>query len=226
MIVLSIKTYNKGKANQLTTHFNSYEFDCNGKGCCNTTHIDSQLVEYLEQIRKHFNKPVFINSAYRCKTHNNKVGGSSNSQHLKGSAADIVVSGVSPEEVAKYAESIGVKGIGLYNTAADGYFVHIDTRNYKSFWKGHKQAYISTFNGATANKNLATTPQTLYFGKKNSDVKLLQERLIVLGYDLGVYGADGHYGTKTYIAVRQFQKDNGLATDGICGAKTWTALLE
>ena len=55
-------------------------------------------------------------------------------------AADIVVKGVKPLEVARYTESIGIKGIGLYSS-----FVHVDTRTRKSFWYGHKQEYRATF---------------------------------------------------------------------------------
>jgi uncharacterized protein YcbK (DUF882 family) len=58
---------------------------------------------------------------------------------MKGKAADIVVQGVSSREVAKYAESIGILGIGLYETSADGYFTHIDTRTTKSFWYGQNE---------------------------------------------------------------------------------------
>lgn len=47
-----------------------------------------------------------------------------------------------------------------------------------------------------------------------------------MGYDLGVYGADGHFGTKTYVAVCQFQRDNGLDVDGIVGNNTWNKILE
>jgi uncharacterized protein YcbK (DUF882 family) len=61
------------------------------------------------------------------------------SRHSKGDAADIVVKGVSSREVAKYAESIGIKGIGLYETSADGHFTHIDTRTSKSFWYGQSE---------------------------------------------------------------------------------------
>ena len=48
-------------------------------------------------------------------------------------AADIAVRGIAPAEVAKYAEFIGILGIGLYETDVDGYFVHVDTRTTKSF---------------------------------------------------------------------------------------------
>lgn len=218
---MSIKTYRKGERNQLTANFNSNEFDCKGNGCCYSTHIDPKLVEYLQQIRTHFNRPIFITSGYRCATHNAKVNGSSGSKHKQGMACDFRVDGVSPAEVCKYAESIGIKGIGIYDN-----FVHIDTRDYKSFWKGHNQVYVSTFGGTTTNKNEAQKYQSCSFGKKNSDVKLLQERLIALGYDLGAYGADGHFGTKTYIAVCKFQRDNGLTVDGIAGTQTWSKVLE
>ena len=57
---------------------------------------------------------------------------------------------MAPREVAKYAESIGVLGIGLYETSADGFFTHIDTRDYKSFWYGQACAARSTFGGTSA----------------------------------------------------------------------------
>lgn len=43
----------------------------------------------LDPLREWYNKPIYINSGYRCKQLNNAVGGVSNSYHLKGMAADI-----------------------------------------------------------------------------------------------------------------------------------------
>ena len=143
-----INRFKKGVSTQLSANFRSTEFDCHGVGCCNETLVDMQLVEYLQKIRDHFGKPIIISSGYRCERHNRSVGGATASKHKAGMAADIMISGVSPSEVAKYAESIGVKGIGLYETAKDGYFVHIDTRVTKSFWYGQDQKYRSTFGGA------------------------------------------------------------------------------
>ena len=131
---MAIKTYKKGTPIQLTTNFKSTEFDCHGNGCCTTTLIDEQLVQNLQKIRSHFNKPVSISSGYRCASHNKSVGGATNSRHSKGQAADISIKGIAPAEIAKYAESIGILGIGLYETDKDGYFVHIDTRTTKAFW--------------------------------------------------------------------------------------------
>ena len=47
--------------------------------------------EVLEPLRSHFGQPVVISSGYRCPPLNRAVGGSPNSQHLKGEAADIRV---------------------------------------------------------------------------------------------------------------------------------------
>ena len=131
---------------KLSTNFKVKEFRC--KDGSDSVLIDGKLVDILQSIRDYFGKPVTINSAYRNATYNRKIGGASGSLHVKGMAADIVVSGIAPSEVAKYAERIGVKGIGLYETAKDGYFVHVDTRTNKSFWYGQAQAYRETFGGS------------------------------------------------------------------------------
>lgn len=157
---MAIKTYKKGTATKLSTNFKSTEFDCHGSGCCSSTLIDEKLVDYVQQIRDHFGKSITISSGYRCVTHNKNVGGATGSYHTKGQAADIVVSGVTPAEVAKYAESIGILGIGLYETDRDGHFVHIDTRTSKSFWYGQKQASRTTFGGTTTSSSAATSSTT------------------------------------------------------------------
>ena len=66
---------------------------------------------------------------------------------------------------------------------------------------------------------------TLRKGASGEYVTLMQTKLIQRGYDLSPYGADGKFGTKTFNALKQFQKDNGLTADGICGKKSWSALL-
>lgn len=47
----------------------------------------------------HFGKLVVINSGLRCEAHSKKVGGAKESQHMKGTAADIRIAGVSPNDV-------------------------------------------------------------------------------------------------------------------------------
>ncbi|MBO7662991.1 MAG: peptidoglycan-binding protein [Clostridia bacterium] len=67
---------------------------------------------------------------------------------------------------------------------------------------------------------------TIRKGNKNTYVKEMQQMLQKLGYSLGICGVDGDFGTATEKAVKEFQRDNGLTQDGICGPKTWTALQE
>ena len=62
----------------------------------------------------------------------------------------------------------------------------------------------------------------VYSGSRSEDVKTLQAQLNALGYDCGT--VDGIFGAKTYNAVVKFQKDRGLAVDGIVGKNTWAAL--
>lgn len=138
-------TYEKGKKVKLAPSFVTTEFDCKGSGCCSATPIDPKLIEYLQDIHDHFDATTTILSGYRCPNYNNKINGAAASQHLKGKAADIRVKGVEPKYVAEYAESIGIKGIGLYEGDDQGNFVHIDTRDSKSFWLGHELVKTNTF---------------------------------------------------------------------------------
>ncbi|MEO1098761.1 MAG: DUF4157 domain-containing protein [Bacteroidota bacterium] len=62
------------------------------------------------------------------------------------------------------------------------------------------------------------------FGSKGEHVVKLQESLVEIGYDLPKFGADGIFGKETYSAVKTFQRDFGLAIDGIVGPKTMGTL--
>lgn len=116
-------------------YFKRSEFACKCGKYCNGFPVEpnEKLVETLETIREHFGVPVTISSGIRCKTHNTNVGGVSKSQHMEGTAADIVVKGVPVSEVVKYAETLMPKtgGIGTYKT-----FTHIDVRSVKARWNG------------------------------------------------------------------------------------------
>lgn len=164
---MAVKTYSKASNTSLSKNFKVSEFACHGNGCCSTVLIDDQLVVYVQKIRDHFGKSITVTSGYRCATHNRNVGGATGSRHAKGQAADIVVKGVAPSEVAKYAESIGIKGIGLYETSKDGHFVHIDTRTTKSFWYGQAQAYRSTFGGSNIISNNTSTTSSGNYAMKD-----------------------------------------------------------
>lgn len=117
-------------------HFKKEEFKCgcDGKYCNGyPVKVDELLISQLELLRSKWNKPIHINSAIRCKDWNKEVGGVSNSQHLKGRAADIRVEGVSPKEVHHESGKIFSNGgVGSYKN-----FTHVDTRGYRVRFKGN-----------------------------------------------------------------------------------------
>lgn len=59
---------------------------------------------------------------------------------------------------------------------------------------------------------------TLRQGMVSSEVSALQSALKQMGYYTDAI--DGSFGTNTYNAVKQFQRDNGIAVDGIVGKNT------
>ena len=105
----------------ISENFNRSEFACSC-GCGFDT-VDAVLLEALEAIRVHFDKPVKVTSSCRCPSHNFDVGGAAGSQHKKGRAADIQVSSVSPDAVASFAEDLGLS-VGRYQS-----FTHVDSRS-------------------------------------------------------------------------------------------------
>ena len=177
--------------------------------------VDEALVVLLQKIRDHFGKSVNINSAYRCEKHNAdpKVGGSKTSHHPKGKAADIRVEGVTPVEVAKYAESIGIRRIGLYDT-----FVHIGSDTTKKFWKGHQGTPVDTFQ-----KTVTLRLPVLKKGSRGDSVMALQAMLENYGYE--EQAGWGTFDHATELALMEYQSDCELAVDGSCGLDTWRSLL-
>lgn len=84
----------------------------------------------LEILRDALNgHPIRVISGFRTRTYNKKIGGATNSQHMHGRAADIIVPKVKPVEVYNTAlklylhEKLFIGGMGLYDK-----FVHIDVR--------------------------------------------------------------------------------------------------
>lgn len=129
----TVKVYSLAKDGdkKLSANFRVREFACQDGS--DPVFVSDKLVNILQAIRNHFGQPANITSSYRTATHNKKAGGSAHSQHLYGMAADFVVVGVSPADVAEYAESLlpNTGGIGRYKD-----FTHIDVRAVKSRWNG------------------------------------------------------------------------------------------
>ena len=213
---MAVKSYKRSDKVQLSKNFKLDEFKCKC-GKCDPILVDDVLVAWLQKIRDHFGKSVNINSGYRCEAHNAspKVGGSKSSHHVKGKAADIRVEGITPVEVAKYAESIGIKRIGLYDN-----FVHIGSDTNKRFWLGHEGKEVETFGGKPRTVTLELP--VLKRGAMGDPVMALQAILEGYGYDIGKIGT---FDDKTENALRCYQEDADLEPDGSCGKATWSSLL-
>ena len=115
---------------KISPHFGVWEFKC--KDNTRVIVLDKALVELLEIIRLHYNKPLHINSGYRTVQYNASLKNSSpKSQHILGKAADIWLNDVSPKQLYSWLDSSypNSLGIGIYDT-----FVHVDVREGKSRW--------------------------------------------------------------------------------------------
>ena len=82
----------------------------------------------------------------------------------------------------------------------------------------------SKYEGTIRPVEYALGDRVIKYGCEGQDVKLMQEMLLKLGYDLGSWGIDGDFGDCTDLALRAFQKDARLGIDGECGPATLVAL--
>jgi hypothetical protein len=122
----NIMVFKRGERVKLSYNFSLYEFECKC-GKCPETLVNMDHIKKLQQLRNDLGCSITISSGYRCPTHNINEGGEKNSQHTKGNATDIVVSGMAPDEVADACEKFD--GLGRYDT-----FTHIDSRGSKARW--------------------------------------------------------------------------------------------
>ena len=121
---------------KLTNNFSLDEFECKC-GCKMPEFVKKNVIELAEnlQVLREVVGRLDLTNGYRCKEHNADVGGSVNSQHLKGKAADIKSSDINPEDMAAIVddlmkcESFKLGGVGIYNT-----FTHVDIRGVRARW--------------------------------------------------------------------------------------------
>lgn len=98
-----------------------------------------RLAAMFEDIRMIWNKPIEILSAFRTPSHNRKVGGAKQSQHLYGRAIDLrPPKGVKLVDfyniIKQNTDEFGIHGLGRYDT-----FVHVDFRPIEKLivWRGN-----------------------------------------------------------------------------------------
>lgn len=123
---------------KLTSNFTLQEFDCKDGTPVPQQFIPNvqKLAEQLQTLRDYIGEPVMITgSGYRTPSHNAKVGGARNSQHLTASGADINARNYTPRQLSKIIEKLIKEkkmlqgGIGVYKG-----FVHYDIRGTRARW--------------------------------------------------------------------------------------------
>ena len=116
-----------------TAHFNWSEFYDQAAGNFNGGKVSASAVKEnvrrcmykLEALRKKLgDKPVNITSGFRSIEHNADIGGASDSMHLYGTAADMLVSGVSTKTIYQKAETCGFSGLETWTVDHQ----HVDSR--------------------------------------------------------------------------------------------------
>lgn len=83
----------------------------------------------------------------------------------------------------------------------------------------------SKYEGVVEAKEYALGDRIIRMDDVGADVRVMQEYLLALGYDVGKYGTDGEYGEDTRRALLGFQTDHGLEPDGEYGEQTHAALM-
>jgi uncharacterized protein YcbK (DUF882 family) len=100
---------------------------CHGKG--EEFPISQKLVELVDHLQDHFGADkVSIVSGYRSPEYNEHIRRTlgrvaHDSQHLRGMAMDILLPGVTKQQLTSYAESLKSGGVGDY---ANSRYVHVD----------------------------------------------------------------------------------------------------
>lgn len=128
---------------------------------------------------------------------------------------------VGPERIA---DAI-VKGlVGTTTTTINSNVEQHDNRKYSTHLRDWQSAYNKAYNDNILVDGIrgsqvenAMRKAILKFGTRNGLVSWLQCRIGA--------GVDGVLGSETKSKVIEFQKNNGLETDGIVGYNTWNALI-
>jgi uncharacterized protein YcbK (DUF882 family) len=114
----------------LSPHFSRWELAC--RCGCGGEWVAQELIAKLEQLRSQLGGPhIHVLSGCRCSAHNAAVGGTRDSRHLVGDAADIVAVNVELRDAFRAAVAIPFGGIGVY--PAEG-FLHVDCRPGTARW--------------------------------------------------------------------------------------------
>ena len=183
--------------------------------------VDRELLDNEQKCRDYFQRPIIIGSWYRTSAYNRQIGGAANSWHLAGMACDKDIGSgkdqINPLIVAMYDEAIaGYGGIGLYQYADGGSWVHNDTGPDGKYWICNKPGIYQY-----RNSFLPTLKKQIVYRWKHD--------ILIMQYLLNRCGAsckqDGKFGVETLKALKKFQGLAKITVDGVCGTITWKRLF-
>lgn len=116
----------------LTKNFSSGEFECHGKDCCgHSAPLPARnLLIGLQLLRDKLGVPLTVIRGFSCNTHNARIpGAAKDSQHPRGTAADVSAEGYTPKEIASVAATIAFFRDGGIGTYRDKTSTHLDVRH-------------------------------------------------------------------------------------------------
>lgn len=107
----------------------------NNPGVQEVRSVENLVTKLLQPLRELYNKPMRINSGYRCPELNVAVGGVSTSQHVKGEAADVAC-----EHPKELVECLKRSGLDFDQCIQYSSFVHLSLKlsgqNRKQYLRG------------------------------------------------------------------------------------------
>ena len=172
-----------------------------GSSKSNVLWSDLTTMETFNQFRQYYGSPIYVGYAFK------RIweGGHGNqSQHYAGTSFD-TGQNLSSNERNR-----------LYNSARSfGKWSYVEPKSLTPTWVHFDKRTNPPACGSGGYPGLKN-------GERGNYVLILQDALNALGY--GTKYLDGIFGKLTLEAVKRFQNDNGLISDGIVGCDTWRSL--
>jgi hypothetical protein len=147
---------------QISKHFKLSEFTKsqvatrngikNIPGSGEIKNLGNVAYEILEPVRAKFDKPVMINSGFRCLELNRKIGSSDSSFHVQGKAVDFEIIGIPNIQVAYWVKNncdFDQLILEFYKPDEDNAgWIHV------SFNEGNNRKQVLTFDGKSFSNDL------------------------------------------------------------------------
>lgn len=105
----------------MSEFFKSHELTCKH---CGEQGFKQQTLDKLNELRRLYQRPIVLSSAYRCPEHNINIGATQ--VHSTGQAVDIVCDSSEAFELMRLAVLVKFTGIGVSQRKGRERFLHLD----------------------------------------------------------------------------------------------------